>query len=80
MYLISYPCIKAQCVNNSTCVTDMDSLSGYKCLCTLDSAGMNMFLLSRVKFGSVNIHCKGSNGKLDVEYLKHGITSPEMPL
>ena len=80
MYLILDPCMKAQCVNNSTCVTDMDSLSGYKCLCNLNSAGMNMFLPLRVKFGSVNIHCKGSNGKLDVEYLKHGITSPELPL
>ena len=80
MYLISDPCIKAQCVNNSTCVTDLDNLTGYKCVCTLNSAGMNMFLLSRVKSGSVNTHCKGGNGKLDVEYLKHEITSPELPL
>ena len=43
MYLISDPCIKAQCVNNSTCVTDPDSLTGYKCVCTLNSAGMNMY-------------------------------------
>ena len=43
MYLISDPCVKAQCANNSTCVTDPDSLSGYKCVCTLNSAGMNMY-------------------------------------
>ena len=43
MYLISDPCMKAQCVNNSTCVTDVDSLSGYKCVCTLNSAGMDMY-------------------------------------
>ena len=42
MYLLSDPCIKAQCVNHGTCVSDADSLSGYKCLCTLNSAGMNI--------------------------------------
>ena len=39
--LFSDPCTKAQCVNNSTCVTDMDT-NGYKCLCTSNSAGMNI--------------------------------------